>query len=94
MPLTWNTQKTSKTLQISNDDRQISSHSKHPMPKSSLSLTPFVRGARYFFELKLNKGHSLKVGVARKETNPESSFSATPLGWSFACSGLKFHNNG
>eukprot|EP00349_Pseudokeronopsis_sp_Brazil_P004936 CAMPEP_0202959408 /NCGR_PEP_ID=MMETSP1396-20130829/3596_1 /ASSEMBLY_ACC=CAM_ASM_000872 /TAXON_ID= /ORGANISM="Pseudokeronopsis sp., Strain Brazil" /LENGTH=99 /DNA_ID=CAMNT_0049677945 /DNA_START=183 /DNA_END=482 /DNA_ORIENTATION=+ len=48
---------------------------------------------RYYFQLKLVHGHLLKIGVSRKEIEPEQAFCDTPKGWALYNGELRHNSN-
>jgi len=94
LPVCWSQDKRAKALELSEDERTISCSQSPGQFKTVLGDTPLVRGARYFFEIKIEGGSTFKIGVARREANVETGFSDSPLGWAFFSQGQLRHNNG
>ena len=61
--------------------------------KTTLGTEVFVEGGRYYFEIFINKGQLLKIGVTRPNvTNFEEAFCDRPDGWAIY-NGQTRHNS-
>lgn len=61
--------------------------------KTVLGTEIFTEGGRYYFEIFINKGHLLKIGVCRPDVGLEEAFSDTAKGWGIYNGELRHNSN-
>lgn len=77
----WNPEKTSVKLTL-DEDCLICTSKEGSGFKTTIGTEIFVAGGKYYFELFINKGQLIKIGVCRPTPlNLEEAFSDTLNGW-------------
>jgi hypothetical protein len=77
----WNPERTSSKLQLDEDSLVCTSKEGSGF-KTTIGTEIFLAGGRYYFELFINKGQLIKIGVCRPNiVNLEEAFSDNPNGW-------------
>lgn len=61
--------------------------------KTTLGNMPFLPGEKYFFQIQINKGSLIKIGVSRKDIELAQAFSDTESGWAIYNGELRHKSN-
>lgn len=89
---TWNPAKTSAKLGLNEDYLKCTSKDGSGF-KTTLGTQIFTEGSRYYFEIFINKGQLLKIGVCRPDVNLEGAFCDTVNGWGIYNGELRHNSN-
>lgn len=89
---TWNPAKTSPKIKLDQDCLKAKSLEGNGF-KTTIGTEIFNEGNRYYFEIFINKGQLIKIGVCRPNVNNlEEAFSDTIHGWAIY-NGQTRHNS-
>jgi len=61
--------------------------------KTVLGDTPMLEGQNYFFQVKVEKGGFVKLGVSTRDTPLDMAFCDTEFGWALYNGELRHHSN-
>eukprot|EP00347_Sterkiella_histriomuscorum_P003770 403363015 len=88
----WDTEKSSKKLQIDEDLLTVKVKDGSGF-KTSFGDQPFKAGGRYYFQVQLNQGNLVKIGVSRKDIQADQAFSDSQSGWAIYNGELRHNSN-
>ncbi|CDW75184.1 spry domain containing protein [Stylonychia lemnae] len=99
----WDQDKSSKKLIIDDDQLTVkvkdgsgfktSFGDQVSLVELSKFIQPFNEGGRYYFQVQLNQGNLVKIGVSRKDILSDSAFSDTSTGWAIYNGELRHNSN-
>lgn len=89
---TWDNKRSSSKLTLDNENLTCTVKEGSGF-KTTLGTEVFQAGGRYYFELFINKGQLIKIGVCRLDINLEEAFSDTLKGWGIYNGELRHNSN-